>query len=163
VSQRTTRIDEANVRALAIGCSILGAGGGGDTPTLTDAVVAADRAAIGDRPSPAEHTVMLSDALTLAEAMLADAVDRAKTTREPLPLIAVGGASALVSDRVPGVREVHRRSHHDVANAIGAAIAAVSGEVEEIPLAYLTDPALRPSGWTSRRTRGARGGRSSHG
>jgi uncharacterized protein len=31
VSQRTTRIDEANVRALAIGCSILGAGGGGDT------------------------------------------------------------------------------------------------------------------------------------
>jgi N-methylhydantoinase A/oxoprolinase/acetone carboxylase beta subunit len=157
---------------------------GGATPTLTDAVVAADRAAIGDRPPSAEHTVMLSDALTVAEAMLADAVDRAKTTRDPLPLIAVGGASALVPDRIPGVSEVLQPSHHDVANAIGAAIAAVSGEVdrivhpgtggraaalgevaeeararavaagadadavkivevEEIPLAYLTDPVLR--------------------
>jgi len=116
--------------------------------------------------------------------VLADAVDRVKVTRGDRPLIVVGGGSVLVPDRVPGVREVIRPDHHDVANAIGAAIAAVSGQVdrifhpgqggrrqaideaqaeacdqavragadpeaveivemEELPLAYLTNPAVR--------------------
>jgi hypothetical protein len=89
-----------------------------------------------------------------------------------------------VPDELPGVSEVLRPEHFDVANAIGAAIASVSGEVdrivhlgpggreaaveevaddareravaagaspgavdvvevEEIPLTYLTNPAVR--------------------
>jgi N-methylhydantoinase A/oxoprolinase/acetone carboxylase beta subunit len=157
---------------------------GGTTPTLTDAAVAAGRSTIGDASRTAAHTQMLADALGIAQTMLVDAVDRVKTSREPQPLIAVGGAAMLVPDLVPGVSEVHRPPHHDVANAIGAAIASVSGEVdrivhpgaggrqaalgevaeeakaravaagaapdgvaivdvEEIPLAYLTDPAVR--------------------
>jgi N-methylhydantoinase A/oxoprolinase/acetone carboxylase beta subunit len=116
--------------------------------------------------------------------MLADAIDLVKTSREDRPLIAVGGGSILVPDALPGISEIHRPDHHDVANAIGAAIASVSGEVdrifhlgpggrraavdeasaeaadravragadpssveivevEEIPLAYLTNPAVR--------------------
>jgi hypothetical protein len=100
------------------------------------------------------------------------------------PLIVVGGAGFLVPDRVPGVSEVLRPPDHEVANAIGAAIGQVSGQVEriarfgvggrstavaeaaesarqqavragadperteivdieEVPLAYLTDPAVR--------------------
>ena len=56
--------------------------------------------------------------------------------RSPLaryaPLIAVGGGSMLVPDAIAGVSEVHRPDHFDVANAIGAAIASVAGEVDRI-------------------------------
>lgn len=40
-----------------------------------------------------------------------------------LPLIAVGGASFLIPDRLPGISEVITVPHHAVANAVGAAIA----------------------------------------
>jgi len=157
---------------------------GGDTHTLTDAAVAGGRAAIGDPALTAGHEDLLARALRVAETKLAEAVDRVKTSREPRPLIAVGGGSVLVPDSLPGVSEVHRPAHFDVANAIGAAIASVAGEVdrivhlgaggrqaaveevseeararavaagaspgsveivevEEIPLAYLTNPAVR--------------------
>lgn len=157
---------------------------GGSTPTLTDAAVAAGRVDLGDRAALEGRTDVLGPALEQAEAMLADAVDRVKTSREPRPLIAVGGGSVLVPEQIPGVSEVRRPEHFDVANAIGAAIASVSGEVdrifnlgsggrkaaveeaseeargravaagaspsrveivelEEIPLAYLTNPAVR--------------------
>jgi N-methylhydantoinase A/oxoprolinase/acetone carboxylase beta subunit len=157
---------------------------GGTVSTLTDAAVAAGRLAIGDVGAVVGRGDFLVRGLRVAEAMLADAVDRVKTSREPRPLIAVGGGSMLVPDTMPGVSEVHRPEHFDVANAIGAAIASVSGEVdriahfteggreaaleevyaeardraiaagaspehveivelEEIPLAYLTNPAVR--------------------
>ncbi len=157
---------------------------GGSTPTLTDAAVAAGRVALGDPGAVDGREELLGRALATAETMLAEAVDRVKTSREPRPLIAVGGGSVLVPERVPGVSEVHRPDHFDVANAIGAAIASASGEVdrifnlgpggrmaaveeaseeargraaaagaspdqveivelEEIPLAYLTNPAVR--------------------
>lgn len=157
---------------------------GGATPTLTDAAVAGGRAAVGDGTATGRADALLLAGLKRADAMLADGVDRIKTSREDRPLIAVGGGSILVPDHLPGVSEIHRPEHFDVANAIGAAIASVSGEVdrifhlgpggrravveeasaaaidravragadptaveivevEEIPLAYLTDPAVR--------------------
>jgi hypothetical protein len=67
-----------------------------------------------------------------SDEMLADAVDRIKTARGEAPLVVVGGGSALVPDRLPGVSEVVRPRSHDVANAIGAAIASVSGQVDRI-------------------------------
>lgn len=105
---------------------------GGPTPTLTDAAVAAGRAQIGDRPTPAASREGLLAGLDRADAMLADAIDRVKTTRGDRPLVVVGGGSVLVPDRLPGVSEVIRPPHHDVANAIGAAIAAVSGQIDRI-------------------------------
>jgi N-methylhydantoinase A/oxoprolinase/acetone carboxylase beta subunit len=75
---------------------------------------------------------MLSAGLDRADEMLADAIDRVKTSREDRPLVAVGGGSILVPERLPGISEIHRPAHHDVANAIGAAIASVSGEVDRI-------------------------------
>ena len=157
---------------------------GGRTATLTDSAVASGRAALGDRQTTGPAGDLLLAGLELADAMLADGVDRVKTSREDRPLIAVGGGSILVPEELPGVSEVHRPEHFDVANAIGAAIALVSGEVdrifhlgpggrqavveeasdeaieravgagadpaaveivevEEIPLAYLTQPAVR--------------------
>jgi hypothetical protein len=55
-----------------------------------------------------------------------------KTSREDRPLVAVGGGSILVPDRLPGVSEIIRPDHYETANAVGAAIAMVSGQVDRI-------------------------------
>src|SRR2546422_607780 len=62
--------------------------------------------------------------------MIADSVDRMKISAAPVPLIAVGGGSFLVPDIVPGIAQVMRAPHYAVANAVGAAIAQISGEVD---------------------------------
>ena len=49
-----------------------------------------------------------------------------------MPLIAVGGGAFLVPDRLAGVSEVIRVEHGDCANAVGAAIAQISGETDQI-------------------------------
>jgi N-methylhydantoinase A/oxoprolinase/acetone carboxylase beta subunit len=157
---------------------------GGSTPTLTDSAVATGRAALGDAGLIGRRRRLLESAARRADDMLADAIDRVKTARGDRALIAVGGGSILVPDDIPGVSEVIRPEHFDAANAVGAAIASVSGnvdrifhlgasgrkgaleeasdearehavaagadpgtvqvvEIEEIPLAYLTSPAVR--------------------
>jgi len=47
-------------------------------------------------------------------------------------LIAVGGGAFLVPDRLAGISQVIRVPHGDCANAVGAAIAQVSGETDQI-------------------------------
>jgi hypothetical protein len=64
--------------------------------------------------------------------MLADAIDQMKTDAAGVPLVAVGGGAFLIPDHLPGVSEVIRVPHASVANAVGAAIAQVSGEVDQI-------------------------------
>ena len=75
---------------------------------------------------------MLGEALAQADVMLAGAIDRVKTSKEDRALVAVGGGSILVPDRIPGISEVIRPEHFDTANAVGAAIASVSGQVDRI-------------------------------
>lgn len=105
---------------------------GGRTATLSDAAVAAGRATLGDPELLPNDKRRLAKALTQAERLLADAVDGMKLSRATQPLIAVGGASFLVPDRLPGISDVLRPQHAEVANAIGAALAHVSGQVERI-------------------------------
>ena len=105
---------------------------GGSTPTLTDSAVAAGRAALGGTKLGDQHRQLLAEALARADVMLADAIDRMKTSKQDRPLVAVGGGSILVPDRLPGVSEVIRPEHFDTANAVGAAIASVSGQVDRI-------------------------------
>jgi N-methylhydantoinase A/oxoprolinase/acetone carboxylase beta subunit len=105
---------------------------GGTVPTLTDAAVAAGRADLGDRSRAGRSAPVLAEALARADTMLADAIDRVKTSREDRPLIAVGGGSILVPDRIAGVSEIIKPAHFDAANAVGAAIASVSGQVDRI-------------------------------
>ena len=122
--------------------------------------------------------------MAIADELVADAIDRVKLSRGEFPLIAVGGGSVLLSDLIPGVSEVLRPPDFDVANAVGAAIGTISGQVdriyqttsrtrevildeamaeareqavragadarqveivelEDIPIAYMTNPALR--------------------
>jgi N-methylhydantoinase A/oxoprolinase/acetone carboxylase beta subunit len=105
---------------------------GGGTPTLSDAAVAAGRAKLGDPDLLPKDKRRLVKALTQAERLLEDTVDQMKLSRASQPLIAVGGASFLVPDRLPGISELCRPQHAEVANAIGAALAHVSGQVERI-------------------------------
>ena len=158
---------------------------GGSVPTLTDAIVASGRSrGIGDPTLTEGYTDLLLAALAACDLRIEEAVDRVKTSGRELPLIAVGGGSGLIPETLAGVAGVHRPDNHDVANAIGAAIASVSGEVDrvfsygkdgrddalaeavrlardeairagadpahvevveidEVPLAYLTDPVAR--------------------
>lgn len=156
----------------------------GKTPTLTDAAVAEGRAQLGSSARARALGGDAARALHFADQRLAEAIDRVKTSRADCPLIAVGGGSVLLPDCIPGVSQIHRPDHFDVANAIGATIASVSGqvdrisqlgpggreaalaqatdearqqailagadpaavevvEIEEIPLSYLTTPAVR--------------------
>jgi len=71
-------------------------------------------------------------ALARIHAMIDEGVDRMKTDAREEPLIAVGGGCFLVPERLPGVSEVVHVRHQAVANAVGAAIAQVSGEVDQI-------------------------------
>ena len=97
---------------------------GGLTPTLTDAGVVAQRFALGDRSALDQHGPLLAAAIARSDAMLADAIDRVKTSREAVTLVAVGGGAPLVPEDLAGTSEVLRPEHSDVANAIGAAIAS---------------------------------------
>jgi pimeloyl-ACP methyl ester carboxylesterase len=149
---------------------------GGSTPTLIDAAQATSEEAFAKAG--------LRQALRLARDALADCVDEAKAGLQSPPLVAVGGADALVPGDLPGVSEVIRPPDRDVVCAIGAAMAPVSGhaecissnhpdrkraaldevrasacaqavhagadpatvtvvQVEEVPLTYLSDPAIR--------------------
>jgi len=106
---------------------------GGSTPTLTDAAVAGGRAEIGSQRPGGEHSALLTAALAEVDRRLADAIDRMKIGRGDAPsVVVVGGGSVIVPETIAGVSEVVRPRNHDVANAIGAAIATVSGRWEEI-------------------------------
>ena len=102
---------------------------GGDVQTLSDLAVADGRASMGD---PTLAGGARPDVLAAADALVADAVDRMKLVAGDTPLIAVGGGSAVLSDRIPGCAEVVRPANYDVANAIGAAVGLVSGDAEHV-------------------------------
>lgn len=74
----------------------------------------------------------INAALDTMHSMVDVAVDRMKTSADKLPVILVGGGSVLISRDLPSASEVIRPEHSGVANAIGAAIAQVGGEVDRI-------------------------------
>lgn len=106
---------------------------GGDVLTTTDIVVAAGLADIGDRARVASvPAATVEAALGTMHRMVDEAVDRMKTSADRLPVILVGGGAVLVSRDLPSASEVIRPENSGVANAIGAAIAQVGGEVDRI-------------------------------
>jgi N-methylhydantoinase A/oxoprolinase/acetone carboxylase beta subunit len=60
------------------------------------------------------------------------AVDRMKTSAEPIPVIVVGGGSVLIAKPVAGASEMVKPDHFEAANAVGAAISQISGEVDRV-------------------------------
>jgi len=105
---------------------------GGDALTATDIAVAAGCAVIGDASRVHDlQPAFVRRCREVIDRMLEAAVDRSRISAAPIPVIAVGGGSILVPDRLAGL-SVIRPEHFAVANAIGAAIAQTSGEVDRI-------------------------------
>jgi N-methylhydantoinase A/oxoprolinase/acetone carboxylase beta subunit len=107
---------------------------GGDTLTLTDVAVAAEQTRIGATTALVRRFDADRARAVLAgvNERIADAVDRMRTSPAPLPVILVGGGSVVLPDSLPGLPDVRRPEHSDVANAIGAAIAKVGGELDRV-------------------------------
>ena len=128
-------LDPLQVGPLSVGYRLVHDGWifGGRQLTTTDIAVAAGQLDLGD---PSRVTTIAHDAcedvLGECQRMVEEAVDRVKTEAGDVPLVAVGGGAFLVSDRLDGVSRVIRVDHGDCANAVGAAIAQVSGEVDQI-------------------------------
>ncbi|ALJ80369.1 hydantoinase/oxoprolinase N-terminal domain-containing protein [Ketogulonicigenium vulgare] len=105
---------------------------GGSTLTTTDLVVADGGAVIGD-PAKVAHLdkdLVARGRARIAE-MLDDCVERARVSADPLPVIVVGGGSVIVGGPIAGLQLI-KPNHFACANAVGAAIAQVSGEVDRV-------------------------------
>lgn len=106
---------------------------GGSTLTCTDIAVASGLCRIGDPSRVAGLGAnVVAKALGAIHGRLAEAVDRMKTDAKPVPLLAVGGGAMLIPEKMPGISDVVHVEHEAVANAVGAAIAQISGETDRI-------------------------------
>jgi N-methylhydantoinase A/oxoprolinase/acetone carboxylase beta subunit len=116
---------------------------GGSTLTCTDLAVAAGLVTLGEPARVADvPRDLVADGIRLIRERIAEAVDRMKTDAGDVPVIAVGGGSFLVPPAMPGVSRVVRVAHHPVANAVGAAIAQISGELDQVFQNMTRDAAL---------------------
>ena len=105
---------------------------GGDTLTTTDIAVAGGKAAVGDAGRVGTLSPdLVTAALNTITDMLENAVERSRVSPDPIPVIAVGGGSILMPDTL-GELDVIRPENFAVANAVGAAIAQISGEVDRV-------------------------------
>ncbi|WP_018085003.1 hydantoinase/oxoprolinase N-terminal domain-containing protein [Desulfurispora thermophila] len=106
---------------------------GGKTITATDVAVRLGLAEVGDKEKVRNLPLELAQkAYDKMQEMVEEAIDKIKTSKEPQPLVLVGGGSIIVSNNINGVSQVVRPQNFGVANALGAAIAQVSGEVDRI-------------------------------
>jgi N-methylhydantoinase A/oxoprolinase/acetone carboxylase beta subunit len=116
---------------------------GGDTLTATDVAVGLGLVDLGDRGRlKALDPKTFERARAFMASMLEEAVDRMKKDAAPEPLVAVGGGAFLVPESMSGISEVVRVAHQGVANAVGAAIAQVSGEVDQVWSGLLREEAI---------------------
>jgi N-methylhydantoinase A/oxoprolinase/acetone carboxylase beta subunit len=106
---------------------------GGDELTATDVAVAAGRGEIGDPARVARlDPALVERGMRTIRAMTESAVDAVKLARTPEPMVVVGGGAFLIDTQPPGVSRLIHPRHSEVANAVGAAIAQVSGEVDRM-------------------------------
>ena len=117
---------------------------GGQELTCTDVAVALGLIALGE---PARVTglsrTLLEQTRAHVRRLIEESVDRMKTDVAEIPLVAVGGGAFLVPPALPGISRVVQVPHHAVANAVGAAMAQVSGEADQIFRDVSRDDAIR--------------------
>lgn len=105
---------------------------GGATLTCTDIIVGLGLADIGDASkTKALDRESLNKSKSRIDEMITNAVERMRVSSEPIPVLAVGGGSILIPDHI-GDLPVIRPENFAVANAVGAAIGQISGEVDRI-------------------------------
>jgi N-methylhydantoinase A/oxoprolinase/acetone carboxylase beta subunit len=106
---------------------------GGQTLTVSDVAVSAGYAAFGDPARLPPLSGPVRDAvLKRIRHMLEDGIDRMKTAAGDVPVVVVGGGGFLLQEKPRGASALLRPEHASVANAIGAAIGQVSGELDRV-------------------------------
>ncbi|KAK1687314.1 hydantoinase/oxoprolinase [Colletotrichum godetiae] len=104
---------------------------GGDVCTTTDIAVAAGKAVVGAiEHAKSLDATFVEEAILRIKALLEGAVDVIKTSPDPVPVLLVGGGAILSPESLKGASKLVRPPFHDVANAVGAAIARVCGAVD---------------------------------
>jgi hypothetical protein len=104
---------------------------GGSTLTATEIVVASGKDQIGDVPRVKDVPPEIVEAARVEiKHLLEGAIDSMKLSAEDCICILVGGGSIVQMDPLKGVGEIIRPQFHDCANAVGAVIARVSGQVD---------------------------------
>lgn len=104
---------------------------GGSTLTTSDIAVKAGLAHFGDASRVPLLSAELMDKILLRfRDIFEDGLDRIKTTALDVPVILVGGGSMLVPKNLKGASGVMTPEHAAVANAVGAAVALVGGEID---------------------------------
>ncbi|MGL5254500.1 MAG: ROK family protein [Brevinema sp.] len=107
---------------------------GGDTMTTTDIAVRLGMSQIGD-PSKVSHisedfALRVKNKIT---EMLIESIEQVKPSANPEDIIFVGGGSIIVDpDSLKSLGQTILPENYGVANAIGAASANASGEIEKI-------------------------------
>ncbi len=105
---------------------------GGSTLTATDLLVAAGKTHVGHVPVSSLSKEVIATGLKTINRMLNEGIEKMMPSSDPLPVVLVGGGAILVSDVLDAASDMHRPEHSGVANAIGAAIAQIGGEVERM-------------------------------
>ncbi len=106
---------------------------GGEVLTTTDVAVAAGTVDLGDRSRVADlDSVLVAATLDEIHRMVDVAVDRMRLSAAPIPVILVGGGAILISRPIQGASEIVKPNYSVVANAVGAAIGQVGGEVDRV-------------------------------
>ncbi|WP_417766687.1 hydantoinase/oxoprolinase N-terminal domain-containing protein [Stappia sp.] len=106
---------------------------GGDVLTATDLAALQGLTSLGNRELVSNVSRQLvADFTEHCRSLIADTIDKVKIRAGALPLVAVGGGAFLVPDDIEGASHVMRPKHGECANAIGAAMSQVSGEVDQI-------------------------------
>ena len=106
---------------------------GGNTMTATDIIV---RLGMSDIGNPSLVSGIDRDfARAVFDRMMesvSNGIDRMKLSKDPVPVVLVGGGSILIGDAIEGVADLIRPESFGVANALGAAISQVSGQIERV-------------------------------
>ncbi len=106
---------------------------GGSTLTATDLLVASGRADVKSGFAPPQLAQdLVANGITTIQTMLNEGIEKMMPGSDPLPVILVGGGAILVSEPLTAASAMHCPEHSGVANAIGAAIAQIGGEVERL-------------------------------
>lgn len=108
---------------------------GGPTLTATDIVVAEGKASLGDASLVKDVAPELREGGRKGINLLLETViEKMKVSTAPVHVLLVGGGSILVTDKIAGVDKCIEPIHQGAANAVGAAIGKISGEVDTVEI-----------------------------
>lgn len=105
---------------------------GGSTTTATDIALAVGAAEIDGCLRPALDPAVADAAWRSIRWILEESIDRMKPNAAPITVILVGGGSIVAPTGLDGVATLVRPDHFGAANAVGAALGDIAGQVEKI-------------------------------